>query len=108
MLKIKSPSRSDLQAHFFPPAFPLLLISLPWINPPVYNMFVFNLPLLYKYFDTGIVICVTSQENLFEKRSEEHTSELQSRFELVCRLLLEKKKKNACKKNKRTTRYAKT
>src|SRR5699024_11270796 len=26
-------------------------------------------------------------------RSEEHTSELQSRFELVCRLLLEKKKK---------------
>src|SRR5437868_14831322 len=26
------------------------------------------------------------------KRSEEHTSELQSRFELVCRLLLDKKK----------------
>src|SRR5699024_11427135 len=32
------------------------------------------------------------------KRSEEHTSELQSRFELVCRLLLEKKKhdKHGC------------
>src|SRR3989442_5587420 len=28
-----------------------------------------------------------------EKRSEEHTSELQSRPHLVCRLLLEKKKK---------------
>src|SRR5207249_11372884 len=28
-----------------------------------------------------------------EVRSEEHTSELQSRFDLVCRLLLEKKKK---------------
>src|SRR2546422_1954298 len=28
-----------------------------------------------------------------EKRSEEHTSELQSRLHLVCRLLLEKKKK---------------
>src|SRR5699024_11468834 len=27
-------------------------------------------------------------------RSEEHTSELQSRFDLVCRLLLEKKKEN--------------
>src|SRR5699024_11354454 len=27
-------------------------------------------------------------------RSEEHTSELQSRFDLVCRLLLEKKKNN--------------
>src|SRR3712207_6954150 len=29
------------------------------------------------------------------RRSEEHTSELQSRQYLVCRLLLEKKKKNA-------------
>src|SRR2546422_1477741 len=28
------------------------------------------------------------------KRSEEHTSELQSRLHLVCRLLLEKKKKD--------------
>src|SRR5699024_12754009 len=28
----------------------------------------------------------------FQGRSEEHTSELQSRFDLVCRLLLEKKK----------------
>src|SRR6266513_5685259 len=28
-----------------------------------------------------------------QPRSEEHTSELQSRFDLVCRLLLEKKKK---------------
>src|SRR5207249_8032268 len=30
--------------------------------------------------------------NLVDNRSEEHTSELQSRFDLVCRLLLEKKK----------------
>src|SRR2546421_6514560 len=29
------------------------------------------------------------------RRSEEHTSELQSRSDLVCRLLLEKKKKNS-------------
>src|SRR5689334_23802761 len=29
-----------------------------------------------------------------EVRSEEHTSELQSQFHLVCRLLLEKKNKN--------------
>src|SRR5437868_9482069 len=29
------------------------------------------------------------------RRSEEHTSELQSRFDLVCRLLLEKKKNRA-------------
>src|SRR2546425_5673205 len=31
--------------------------------------------------------------SLFEERSEEHTSELQSLAYLVCRLLLEKKKK---------------
>src|SRR3989449_4144081 len=30
-------------------------------------------------------------------RSEEHTSELQSRLHLVCRLLLEKKKSTSCK-----------
>src|SRR5437868_8804168 len=36
-----------------------------------------------RFADTGQV----------ERRSEEHTSELQSRFDLVCRLLLEKKKK---------------
>src|SRR5207249_10649110 len=35
-------------------------------------------------------------------RSEEHTSELQSRFDLVCRLLLEKKKKKKTK-NDHTT-----
>src|SRR3712207_7097625 len=34
------------------------------------------------------------QEEFWDKRSEEHTSELQSRQYLVCRLLLEKKKKH--------------
>src|SRR5712675_2576330 len=34
------------------------------------------------------------------RRSEEHTSELQSRLHLVCRLLLEKKKKNKHEKQK--------
>src|SRR5699024_11728568 len=33
-----------------------------------------------------------SQNHNGSARSEEHTSELQSRFDLVCRLLLEKKK----------------
>src|SRR3989449_7181722 len=35
---------------------------------------------------------VTTPTGLFASRSEEHTSELQSRLHLVCRLLLEKKK----------------
>src|SRR5258707_15339324 len=36
-----------------------------------------------------------SRDDLFKMRSEEHTSELQSRQYLVCRLLLEKKKLRA-------------
>src|SRR5687768_18025843 len=36
----------------------------------------------------GLALCC------WPPRSEEHTSELQSRLHLVCRLLLEKKKKN--------------
>src|SRR3989449_4795793 len=39
-----------------------------------------------------------------ELRSEEHTSELQSRLHLVCRLLLEKKKKKKQTESKHTTK----
>src|SRR5438105_13994401 len=38
------------------------------------------------------------------KRSEEHTSELQSRVDLVCRLLLEKKKNKTCKRRRSSPR----
>src|SRR5438132_10632429 len=41
-------------------------------------------------------------------RSEEHTSELQSHSDLVCRLLLEKKKKKGRKSNMRDYRKMKT
>src|SRR5687768_18474679 len=41
-------------------------------------------------------------------RSEEHTSELQSRLHLVCRLLLEKKKKKKKKKQKKTKKINKS
>src|SRR5205809_4040417 len=44
--------------------------------------------------DAGVV-GVTGFEPVHDRRSEEHTSELQSRLHLVCRLLLEKKKKNS-------------
>src|SRR5690349_22937746 len=42
------------------------------------------------------------------RRSEEHTSELQSRRDLVCRLLLEKKKKQKKKKQKQQKKTKKT
>src|SRR5438034_7344304 len=38
-------------------------------------------------------------------RSEEHTSELQSHSDLVCRLLLEKKKKNKTQRYKKHTTH---
>src|SRR2546421_7245161 len=39
-----------------------------------------------------VVISLIGKLRISENRSEEHTSELQSRSDLVCRLLLEKKK----------------
>src|SRR5256884_4396549 len=50
--------------------------------------------------DDALVVAVTRDGRIYlgstnvQKRSEEHTSELQSRLHLVCRLLLEKKKNN--------------
>src|SRR3712207_8639916 len=46
--------------------------------------------------DAGVPVSIRRKPSEIEKfvRSEEHTSELQSRQYLVCRLLLEKKKKS--------------
>src|SRR2546421_2673199 len=48
------------------------------------------------YGNTGVIVGASVFPTAFPRslRSEEHTSELQSRSDLVCRLLLEKKKKN--------------
>src|SRR6266436_9496678 len=48
-----------------------------------------GLPARYFWFDSRR----GASSSLLYRRSEEHTSELQSRLHLVCRLLLEKKKK---------------
>src|SRR5205085_10734786 len=44
-------------------------------------------------FFIGLLVAVPVELWVFQDRSEEHTSELQSQSNLVCRLLLEKKKK---------------
>src|SRR5699024_12240293 len=46
----------------------------------------------YEIWSIGVVLVAMCTKR-YPFRSEEHTSELQSRFDLVCRLLLEKKKK---------------
>src|SRR2546429_2030803 len=54
----------------------------------------------------GRLYCITGRYNqkVYAPRSEEHTSELQSRLHLVCRLLLEKKKKKEVPEITTTTR----
>src|SRR5690625_6308327 len=47
--------------------------------------------------DGRTLTVVPWEKNIVPERSEEHTSELQSRGHLVCRLLLEKKKKRYIK-----------
>src|SRR3712207_8877943 len=68
----------------------------PWLSPQVVTRN--SVPKLFIVSGLGLEVrqhlgdrsgCVGRQH-----RSEEHTSELQSRQYLVCRLLLEKKKKN--------------
>ena len=62
-----------------------------------------NKPHFDQLAQKGIDQLYNSVLNGFDgKRSEEHTSELQSRTNLVCRLLLEKKKKER-KTTKKTT-----
>src|SRR3712207_8036258 len=51
-------------------------------------------PLVVERKDVTYNLSVPLEDPLLKKRSEEHTSELQSRQYLVCRLLLEKKKTN--------------
>src|SRR5690349_24905816 len=48
--------------------------------------------LLQRRMNLGIETAVVLAAQIHTTRSEEHTSELQSRRDLVCRLLLEKKK----------------
>src|SRR5438445_13901363 len=60
---------------------------------------IFTLPVLRRFVDAighgderGAKALLPAVQRSLDRRSEEHTSELQSRQYLVCRLLLEKKK----------------
>src|SRR5437773_8386821 len=75
----------------------------------------FNTSAIYGFANTLLDIIKNQQPThlavAFDTRSEEHTSELQSHHDLVCRLLLEKKKKkininNSYSINLTSTQYA--
>src|SRR5438874_5553392 len=52
-------------------------------------------PACFRPGESGFKVTARDRRKHGTRRSEEHTSELQSRRDLVCRLLLEKKKKTA-------------
>src|SRR5438309_5278016 len=68
-------------------------------RPPRSTLFPYTTLFRSRFRDAGpdVVVQITGhvqyQVSGASPRSEEHTSELQSQFHLVCRLLLEKKKK---------------
>src|SRR5690606_19398183 len=70
-------------------AIPTVVFSLLDFLPELHWRWAYPLVIL-----ALLVVCAL----VYRRRSEEHTSELQSRENLVCRLLLEKKKKtqNCC------------
>src|SRR5699024_7281005 len=68
----------------------------PLVNPRVFTPLAIRAQhwagkMPHHYFKNFSIPAGSSISLEWRSRSEEHTSELQSRFELVCRLLLEKK-----------------
>src|SRR2546427_7668929 len=62
------------------------------------SLIIFSVSIGTNYVGVGLTHPPAQQSNAMQPsaRSEEHTSELQSQSNLVCRLLLEKKKYEAC------------
>src|SRR5690349_24458471 len=96
------------QLYFFPFLPPSSIFFFFFFNDTatteIYTLSLHDaLPILLRRLRSGLA--AGDRERQAERRrrrdrSEEHTSELQSRRDLVCRLLLEKKKKKIKKKTK--------
>src|SRR5271167_5071959 len=86
---VRLPRRHDL-FHLFGALFFFLMIR----RPPRSTLFPYTTLFRSEPFRTSERMSECRDEGVRNDRSEEHTSELQSRFDLVCRLLLEKKKKH--------------
>src|SRR5690606_41497174 len=87
---------APLHLHSFPTRrssdlMPPIFRSMPFSPPPIVSRSSANRPMI---FGVLIIIPVAGVSVCVWQRSEEHTSELQSRENLVCRLLPEKKQHN--------------
>src|SRR5207302_9695452 len=96
--------------HRKPQVLPFLILSARLRRPPDSTLFPYTTLFRSKPRRSFLTNPITSLSLLCSKwrsnksnchfeqrrRSEEHTSELQSREKLVCRLLLEKKKRRDC------------
>src|SRR3712207_6876051 len=76
---------------------PFSYVGAPWMDAPRV------LEAMRKYDLEGVRLDTVRLTPQGTGRSEEHTSELQSRQYLVCRLLLEKKKKTKIRNAEKTT-----
>src|SRR2546429_7024789 len=85
-LMIRRPPRSTLFPYttLFRSLEPVMVSAELQKNPELIDM--------ERRFWMGVVLTIPILAGAMIERSEEHTSELQSRLHLVCRLLLEKKK----------------
>src|SRR3712207_7654330 len=86
---IRRPPRSTL--------FPYTTLFRSWVRVsrerPLFQLgLMLVLSLLFGLLFAAVFVAATVEGRADASRSEEHTSELQSRQYLVCRLLLEKKK----------------
>src|SRR5690349_22004073 len=76
-------------------ALPILLAAKEvWMRTDPASPFTGALAVMRHFPDRIESLVNRTRKTLTADRSEEHTSELQSRRDLVCRLLLEKKKQN--------------
>src|SRR3989442_477469 len=86
----------NLTATAYPRARVRLVMSFtpagrPW---PLFSASPWQMDVAFPVGDKSFALPPGRSSRSYEGRSEEHTSELQSRPHLVCRLLLEKKKNN--------------
>src|SRR5699024_12102995 len=93
ILDIPAPSLNEFSPHTAGPVFGSVPDpSVAWQDKQFFSSYKSSPRSTSGSGISSIVLSIRQGISSPSSRSEEHTSELQSRFDLVCRLLLEKKK----------------